>query len=277
MSDLSLCAEEVAVPSAQPWAPSREVRDLPGPRAVSDLLAGSTAFCMHVQPVIELRTGRAWGVEALARFPGHPRPGPDAWFSSAGRDGRGIALEELTLRAALDLLPRLPAGLRMTVNLSARALLRPSVQLLLLGEPDTRLVIELTEHEQVADYPALLGALTACRAGGIGLGIDDFGAGHSSLRHVLHLDPDVLKLDLTLVQGVAACARRQALVEAMLGFCRRTGAMLVAEGVETGADLQALAGLGVEHAQGYALGRPGLPDEVLPRLSGAPSPVVVLP
>ena len=265
------------MPSAQPWAPSRDVRALPGPRAVSDVLAGSTTLSMHVQPVIELRTGRAWGVEALARFPGHPRPGPQAWFTSAGRDGRGVALEELALRAALALLPRLPADLRMTVNLSARALLRPSVQALLLGEPDPRVVVELTEHEQVADYPALLSALTACRTAGIGLGIDDFGAGHSSLRHVLHLDPDVLKLDLALVQGVADCARRQALVEAMLSFCRSTGAMLVAEGVENHEDLRALSGLGVEHGQGYALGRPGPPDQVLPRLSGAQSPVVVLP
>lgn len=265
------------MPSAQTWAPPGGVRALPGPRAVSDVLSGSTPLSMHVQPVMDLRTGRAWGVEALARFPGHPRPGPQAWFTSAGRDGRGVALEELALRAALALLPRLPAQLRMTVNLSARALLRPSVQQLLLGEPDPRLVVELTEHEQVADYPALLSALTACRTAGIGLGIDDFGAGHSSLRHVLHLDPDVLKLDLALVQGVADCPRRQALVEAMLTFCRSSGAMLVAEGVERDPDLQALRRLGVDHAQGYVIGRPGPLDSVLARLSDAQPPVVVLP
>src|SRR5687768_14418351 len=128
MSDPSPFPQEVAVPGAQPWAPSRPRRALPGPRAVTDVLTGGTELCMHLQPVIDLQAGSAWGVEALARFPGHPRPGPDAWFSSALRDGRGVALEELALRAALALLSRLPADLRLTVNLSALALLRPSVQ-----------------------------------------------------------------------------------------------------------------------------------------------------
>ena len=261
----------------QPWAPSRPVGALPGPRAVTDVLTGGTPFSMHLPPVVDLATGRVWGVEALARFPGHPRPGPDAWFTSALRDGRGVALEEVALRAALALLPQLPADLRLTVNLSAVALLRGSVQALLLDDPDPRLVVELTEHEQVLDYPALLDALAACRDAGIGLGIDDFGAGHSSLRHVLHLEPDVVKLDLALVQGVGSCERRQALVESMLGFCRRTAAILVAEGVEHADDLQALCQLGVEYAQGYFLARPRAPEIVLPALAGSEQPILVLP
>lgn len=265
------------MPLAQPWAPPRRGAALPGPRAVADVLAGAREVCMHLQPVVDLRSGAFWGVEALSRFPGHPRPGPDAWFQSASRDGRGVALEELTLARALDLLPQLPDGMRLTVNLSARALLQPSVQALLLREPRRGLLVELTEHEQVADYPALLGALQALRTGGIGLAIDDFGAGHSSLRHVLNLEPDMVKLDLALVQGVAGCVRRQALVEAMLGFARRTRAVLVAEGVQYADDLQALCDLGVELAQGYFLARPAAPEVVLATLARQSAPVVVLP
>lgn len=241
------------------------------------MLSGHRAVEVHLQPVVDLRTGGVWGVEALARFPGHPRPGPDAWFRSAVRDGRGVALEELALVRTLDLLALLPQGLHLTVNLSARALLEPAVQALLVSTPRSLLLVELTEHERVADYPALLSALEVLRTAGIGLAIDDFGAGHSSAQHVLNLEPDLVKLDLALVQGVGACSRRQALVEAMLMFARRTDAVLVAEGVERAEDLQALSRLGVELAQGYFLARPAAPEAVLPDLEVASPTVLVLP
>ena len=249
----------------------------PGHRAVSGVLSGVDALRVHLQPIVALASGTVWGVEALARFPGHPQPGPAAWFAAALRDGRGAALEQVALRGALEVLPHLPADLRLTVNLSAQALLLPAVHGLLLDAADPRVLVELTEHEQVDDYPALMTVLEALREVGVGLCIDDIGAGHSSLRHVLHLEPDVVKLDLALVQGVGACPRRQALVEAMLTFCGSTGAMLVAEGVETAEDLSKLQELGVGHAQGWFLARPAEPSVVLPVLAASGAPVLVLP
>lgn len=248
----------------------------PGHRAVSGVLSGVDALRVHLQPIVVLATGAVWGVEALARFPGHPQPGPEAWFAAALRDGRGGALEQVALCGALDVLPQLPAGVRLTVNLSPEALLLPAVRGMLLDRADDRVLVELTEHEQVADYPALLAALAELREIGVGLCIDDFGAGHSSLRHVLHLEPDVVKLDLALVQGVGACPRRQALVAAMQTFCASTDAMLVAEGVETADDLATLVALGVGHAQGWFLARPAAPEVVLPVLAAAQPPVLVV-
>lgn len=251
---------------------------VPGPRALRGVLSGAAGVQMHLQPIVDLATGEVWGVEALARFPGHPHPGPADWFAEATSDGRGPALEELALRAALALRGRLPQGLRLTVNLSVQALLLPTIQELLLAAPGAGLFVELTEHEQVSDYPALLAALQGIRAAGIGLCIDDFGAGHSSLRHVLHLEPEVVKLDLTLVQGVGACTRRQALVDALVTFCRSTATVLVAEGVEEADDAGRLARLGVGHAQGWFLARPAPLDVVLPVVtSGIRPPVLVLP
>jgi EAL domain-containing protein (putative c-di-GMP-specific phosphodiesterase class I) len=251
---------------------------VPAALAVSGVLSGLQALQVHLQPIVALDTGDVWGVEALARFPGHPQPGPEQWFASALRDGRGPELETLALTGALSVLPLLPAQLRLTVNLSARALLRPAVQELLRDKADARVVVELTEHERVADYPALLRVVAGLREQGIGLGIDDFGAGHSSLQHVLQLEPEVVKLDLALVQGVGECSRRQALVEVMLGFCDKTGTVLVAEGVETTADLSRLAGLGVGYAQGWVLARPASPEVLLPGLAfSATDPVLVLP
>lgn len=265
------------MPLARPLPTAVAARPLPGPRALTGVLTGMDSLRVHLQPIVQLDTGEIWGVEALARFPGHPQPGPAAWFASALHEGRGPALEELALRGALTVLPELPEHTRLTVNLSAQAPLLPTITHLLLEGADARVIVELTEHEQVRDYPALVAALRALREVGVGLAIDDFGAGHSSLSHVLHLEPDVMKLDLALVQGVGACPRRQALVEAMLTFCRSTGTMLVAEGVEEAEDLAQLVRLGVGHAQGWFLGRPADVEVVLPVLRRAEPPVLVLP
>lgn len=269
--------EEVVVSLTRPSVGARTCLRVPGPRALDGVLSGVQALRVHLQPIVTLATGDVWGVEALTRFPGHPQPGPAAWFSSALQEGRGPALEELALRMALDVLPELPPGMRLTANLSAQALLLPAVSELLLDAADPRVLVELTEHEQVGDYPALLRVLTRLRGAGIGLGIDDFGAGHSTLSHVLHLEPDVVKLDLALVQGVGACSRRQALVAAMLSFCRSTSTVLVAEGVETADDLSRLVELGVGHAQGWFLARPAEPAVVIPVLTGRMQPPVLLP
>ena len=259
-----------------PVPPSPAGAAVPGGGALAGVLSGGAALQVHLQPIVELGTGHIWGVEALARFPGHPQPGPAAWFEAALADGRGPELERVALRGALAVLPLLPTHLRLTVNLSARALLEPAVQAVLLEHADARVVVELTEHEQVDDYPALAAVLAGLSARGIGLGIDDFGAGHSCLRHVLHLEPDVVKLDLSLVQGVGACRRRQALVAAMITFADTTGALLVAEGVEDGDDLLRLVELGVGHAQGWFLARPAEPAVVLPVLARGPRPPVLV-
>ena len=266
--------QEVAVPGALQAGEARPAA--PGRSALTGVLSGVDALRVHLQPIVELATGHVWGVEALARFPGHPQPGPAAWFDAALADGRGPELEHLALRGALAVLPLLPQHLRLTVNLSAQALLEPDVQRVLLEQADARVIVELTEHEQVADYPALVAVLATLSAAGIGLGIDDFGAGHSSLRHVLHLEPEIVKLDLSLVQGVGACPRRKALVEAMRTFASTTGALLVAEGVEEGDDLLALVQLGVGHAQGWFLARPAEPAVVLPVLTGGSRPPVLV-
>ena len=247
----------------------------PQTRDLLDVLAQPEDLRVHLQPVVELATGRAWGVEALARFPGHPQPGPAAWFSAALAAGWGPALETIALCGALDVLDRLPAGLALTVNLSPAALLRPDVTELLLDAAPGRLLVEITEHEAVADYDALVRVLGGLRAAGIRVGIDDFGAGHSSLRHVLELTPDVVKLDISLTSGVDADPAKCALVEAMVAFCARIGALVIAEGIEEAGELATLLELGVGYGQGWYLARPASPEVVLPVLRAAPEPPLV--
>jgi EAL domain-containing protein (putative c-di-GMP-specific phosphodiesterase class I) len=249
---------------------------LPAKEDVLQVLAGGDALRVHLQPVVNLRTGAMWGLEALARFPGHPQPGPAAWFRTAVRAGWGPALETVALCGALDVLDQLPDDLTLTVNLSPTALQRPDVTELLLDASPGRLLIEITEHEPVRDYAALQAALTGLRSAGIRIGIDDFGAGHSSLRHVLQLAPDVVKLDISITRHVDVDPSRQALVEAMLAFCARVGAVVIAEGVEEAGELVTLLELGVEYGQGWFLARPASPEVVLPVLHAVPEPPAVL-
>ena len=250
-------------------------RLLPRKSDVLDVLGGPDQLRMHLQPVIELSTGGVWGLEALARFPGHPQPGPAEWFRAAMIAGWGPALETVALCGALDVLDDLPDHLSLSVNLSPTALLRPDVTELLLDASPGRLLVEITEHEHVADYATLLASLAVLREAGIRIGIDDFGAGHSSLRHVLQLAPDVVKLDISITTHVDRDASRQALVEAMLAFCSRVGAVVIAEGIEEPGELATLLELGVHFGQGWFLARPAAPDIVLPVLQNVPEPPVV--
>ena len=239
-----LAAEEVA--EADLAARRARVVDVLERRAVE----------VHVQPVVDLGTGRVVAHEALSRFPGRDE-GPAMLFSDAAAVGLGVELELLAARSALEVADRLPAGLRLAVNLSPEALLAPEVcQTLVEAARRTALTVEITEHSPIEDYPAVLRVLEPLRQAGIRLSIDDAGAGYASLRHILRLRPDTIKLDIALVSQVDQDPARQAMTAAMVAFAAETGATLVAEGIETPAERDALIARGVRYGQGHLLGRP---------------------
>lgn len=211
-----------------------------------------------VQPIVDLVDEGVPGVEALSRFRradgGDPRP--DRVFAEAAASGAGRRFELAALAAALEVLPRLPPATYLAVNLSASTLADPRTAAALAAAPLDRLVLELTEHDAVEDYDAIAGVLGELRPCGLRLAVDDVGAGFAGLRHILRLSPDVLKLDISLVRGVEVDPARRALVAAFVGFAQQLGVSLVAEGVETAAQRDALLELGVRLAQGFLLGRP---------------------
>ena len=147
--------------------------------------------------------------------------------------------------------------MRLSLNASPESLLAPELVELLAPVAGSRLALELTEHAPVADYAALEAALAGLRARGVQLMIDDAGAGFASLRHVLGLHPDAIKLDLSLTRDIDSDPVRRALAASLVAFAREIGTTIVAEGIETRAELEALRALGVTHAQGYYLARPG--------------------
>lgn len=241
-------------------------------RERADLHAQISAACTGdgrvavFQPIVELRTGHAIAAEALTRFEASDRA-PAGWFAAAHSVGLGRELELASAREALDLLrtDEVPEGRAIAVNLSPGVAL-DAIDDLLDGVDASRVVLELTEYAPVADYDALERALSPHRAAGLRIAVDDTGAGYASLTHVLRLRPDVVKVDMQLVRGVDTDPVRQALVGALVRFCAVAGALVVAEGVETEAELVSLLDLGVQHGQGFFLERPG----VTPRWEGLP-------
>jgi diguanylate cyclase (GGDEF)-like protein len=212
------------------------------------------AFSMAFQPIRDLRDGSLVGVEALARFRGTTPT--RRWFTDAAQVGLGIDLELAAVDAALGELPRVPPGAFLSANVSPSALASPRLARLVERVPPGRLVLELTENAPVDDYAALSAAMAALRAKGVRFAVDDAGAGYASLSHILRLSPEFIKLDLQLTRRVDSDPVRRALATGLAGFAAGTGATVVAEGIETAAEIAVLIDLGIPLGQGWRLGRP---------------------
>lgn len=215
------------------------------------------AFSMVFQPVFDLRTGEQSGAEALARFTATPQRAPDLWFAEAALVGRGTDLELAAVRRALTGLPHRPPEMYLAVNVSPDTVLDAQFGALCATMPGCGLVLEITEHAQVDDYARLKDALRELRAHGAQLAIDDAGAGFASLRHIVRLEPDVIKLDVSLVRDVHLDPVRRSLASSLVVFAEEIGSVMVAEGIETAEELEVLKQLGVHFGQGYYLARPG--------------------
>jgi EAL domain-containing protein (putative c-di-GMP-specific phosphodiesterase class I) len=223
--------------------------------AVEEVLR-SGDFDIALQPIVSLATGRLAGFEALARF----RDGrdPASWFGDARACGLSVELEQLAFTTAAHLLAELPEPAYLSVNAGPALIINPQFARDLAGSslPLERLVIEITEHARVTDYAGLRDAIKPLRRLGAQVAIDDTGAGYASLRHIVELRPDIIKLDRMLLAGLEDDSARGWLVTALVMLALDIGASVTAEGVETRAQLGALATLGVDNVQGYLLGKP---------------------
>jgi EAL domain-containing protein (putative c-di-GMP-specific phosphodiesterase class I) len=253
-------------------------QDMPaGTREAFARLIAGEGLSMAVQPIVDVRSGRIHAYEALARF---AQPGmegsPLRWFSLAERFGERPALERACLRAGLELLALRPAGTSVSINLSAPVLLEGETFAMLeragerLADGLRGLIVEITEETLVHGDMQLLDAIGPLRALGAQLAVDDMGAGYSGLRQITTVRPAYLKLDRSLVSGIDGDGdgERAALVAALAGYSERVGCLLIAEGIETRAELALLEDLGVPLIQGYYLARPGAP---WPEVSAAPA------
>lgn len=230
-------------------------RDVAGREELESVLA-NRAFAFRGQPIVCIRSGKVQGVEALAHFPGRPSRATDAWFSEAARLGLGARFELAAMEAALALTSSIDSAVFLSINLGPEALASPDLLDLLAASQPQRIVIELTEHLRIDDYPELRRGLTRVRDLGTRLAVDDAGAGFASLGHILNLAPEIIKLDRAFSCGIDCDPARRAIAQSLVSLATEIGAVVIAEGVETSAELTTIRDLGIPFAQGYFLSRP---------------------
>ncbi|MCC6833032.1 MAG: GGDEF domain-containing protein [Thermoleophilia bacterium] len=223
---------------------------------IAQVIGDPAALRPVFQPIVRMDTLKVMGHEALSRFELEPRRGPDQWIGEAHQVGLGLELEAECLRRAVARRDEIPGSTYLSLNASPQLILSGQLdQLMPAGRLDW-LLIEITEHEQVQDYGQLADRLGNLRSRGARVAVDDLGAGHSTLRHLMRLRPDYAKLDRSIVQEIDADPAKQALVRSMVAFGREMDTVLVSEGVETLAELEVLRDIGVELGQGYLFRRP---------------------
>lgn len=217
-----------------------------------------------LQPIVDIWSGSIVAAEALARFPAQPDVSPADVLARAHARGTGSALEATCLAAALQRRGEMPSGVLMCVNVSPDALIDRMVQRTLPENLDG-VVLELTE--QAATEPgAARESLLELRSRGALLAIDDASTGYAGLLRLARLRPDIVKLDHGLVAGARDRVEQSAVIEALVSLSRRIGARVLGEGVETLDDLNHLAALDVDYAQGWVIAPP---ESNLPKVSTA--------
>jgi diguanylate cyclase (GGDEF)-like protein len=230
----------------------------------------------YFQPIVELGRGRIVGFEALARWP-HPDLGqvaPDRFIPVAEDIGIIGDLTDAMLRAACAAARDWPADLTLSINVSPLQLRNPWLAPRLLGIltesgfAPSRLILEVTENAVIEDMVHAADVFVSLRNAGVRTALDDFGKGCSSLYHLLKLNFDHLKIDRSFVHSMDT-ADSVKIVSAVASLGKSLGMSVTAEGVETGAEADALRALGCDHAQGYLFGRPLDAEGTLALLNGS--------
>lgn len=228
-----------------------------------------------IHPVFELDTMRVVGYEALARGPeGSEFEYPDKLFAVAYDADLVMRLERVCRKKAFEAVASMARGRLLFLNVEPDSVSDPQLRDALSTEvltdaaidPST-VVLELTERAAIADFTQFRATLDYVRALGFGVAVDDAGAGYGSLQCLAEVQPEWLKVDISLVRGCDTDGVRATLIESLVAFSERVGAKLIAEGIETESELETLREMGVKYGQGYLLSTPApeiLPDEQYP-------------
>jgi len=236
-------------------------------QAVSDRVGLEASFgralaslWMAYQPIVRSAGSGLFGREALVRTGEPSLPDPGAIFAAAERLGR---VQELghAIRKRVAETP-VPPGESVFVNLHTQELLDEALYSSSspLGRIAPDVILEITERSALDTLPDLGGRVHALRELGFRIAVDDFGAGYAGLNSFAALEPDLVKLDMSLVREVHESPIKQRLIASMAGVCKESGTLVVAEGVEVEAERQALIDLGCDLLQGYLIGRPAEPS-----------------
>ena len=242
------------------------IAPLRAPRSCASCSEGTAApfpFSVAFQPIVDLRQGTVFAYEALVRGPAGE---PASSILSQVDDGNRYAFDQSSRRLAIELSCRLgliDRGARLSINFMPGAMYDPQhcIRTSIAaanrsGLAPDRLIFEVIEYEYVPDRKKLSEIFRVYRSHGIANALDDFGAGHANLLLFAELEPEILKLDMDLTRGIERSASKRVILAGLVGICRTLGIRLVAEGIETEAELDTIRSVGIELAQGYRLGRP---------------------
>jgi EAL domain-containing protein (putative c-di-GMP-specific phosphodiesterase class I)/CheY-like chemotaxis protein len=214
------------------------------------------------QPLADLATLRVVGVEALPRFRTRPMRPPHTWLTEAAKHGSLVDLELVALNAALGRVEMLPPHVFLVVSVSSQTAVSDRFRDLIRGA-ENRIALELNEYsselnEYSSDQDELpTGALDELRAGGVRVAVHHAGSGPWSLRHIVRLAPDLIRVDLSTLREMSADPTGHEPMSSLVGLAIDIGATVAADGVETEQEVQTLRGLGIDLAQGTYLARPG--------------------
>ncbi|WP_027414758.1 GGDEF domain-containing protein [Aneurinibacillus terranovensis] len=217
-----------------------------------------------LQPIVSLKTGIPLGWESLIRGPeGSNFHSPGALFSYAQKTGRNFEFESLCRRKAVENLKNLDSSYKLFINLDARSIDDP---FLLRGQifkwfekyelNPHNIVFEITERHAIKNFASFRDMIQEYRKKGYLIAVDDAGAGYSSLEAIAEIYPDYIKMDMTLVRNIDVDPVKQALLETFVKFANKVKCKLIAEGIETESELEAVINLGVDYGQGFFLARP---------------------
>ena len=244
-----------------------------GCRACRDGTPLDFAFTMAFQPILDLSDGSVWAYEALVRGPGGE---PAGTILDRVTDETRYRFDQAARVKAIELAGRLfprDSGTRLSINFMPNAVYEPNACIRASLEAarrvdfaHQRIMFEFTEQERFRDIAHVKRIVAAYRKQGFLTALDDFGAGFAGLCLLANFRPDLIKIDMDLLRGLDADAARYAIVSGVVAIARALDVTVLAEGVETAAELDALRGLGITLVQGYYFSRPLL--EALPPVAG---------
>jgi EAL domain-containing protein (putative c-di-GMP-specific phosphodiesterase class I) len=231
-----------------------------GTRAeLEDLFARAlSSMWMAFQPIVSLRTGRPQAFEALLRTDEPALKNPQAFVAAAETLGRVHELGRAVRAAVARAAAAADDDDDLFVNLHPADLLDPELTdpASPLSTIASRVVLELTERASLDDIPDVEARLSRLRALGFRIALDDLGAGYAGLSCLATLEPDIVKLDMSLIRGIDRDVKRQRVVASMVELCRGLAMQVVIEGVESAGELEQVKRFGCELVQGYYFARP---------------------
>lgn len=232
-------------------------------------------FTMAFQPIFDIRTGQVFAQEALVR----PLGDGSAWdVIKHVTELNRYSFDQKCRTCAIEVASRLGIDTKLSINFMPNAVYNPEhcIQATLRAAerfafPTDQLIFEFSEVEAVRDTAHLVRIVESYRSLGFMTALDDFGSGYAGLGLLCDVHPDIVKIDMAMIRGIADDPRRRKIVGALSDLCADLGILVIAEGIESAAEMATLESLGITLIQGFYLGRPAYEGLVLSAEGTAPA------